>query len=439
MADTLDFGAPLPLAARTTLEQPLEVHERPSLNRDLLAVLTLFLIVVTYHIQNPLLQFESQFGKAFRNDSLQPVLAVGLVVCVAAILAPWAALRRGVRRGAAAAVLIVYAVWMLLAIVLNANLGAALNGIPQAAFQEQIRGDDAEALALRDRASSALALATVLEWAAIAAVLAIWQPWQRLTIYRRSGRKYAAALLVGIVVLVLWEAMIQVLDIEQFLLPSPSVIGAAFLDTYPRLVSAGWNTFVNAFWGFVVGCGAGIFVGMLSARFATFSRALLPLAIAINAVPIIALAPIMNNWFGALNPASKISIVAILVFFPAMISTVRGLNSVDALSLELMKSYAAGGWAIFRKVRLPSALPMIFSSLKVATTLSMIGAIVSEYFGGSTAGLGFRIRDDAGLFKYPQAWSAILMASLFGILFFVLVSAVERAVLHWHVSFREKY
>jgi NitT/TauT family transport system permease protein len=103
-----------------------------------------------------------------------------------------------------------------------------------------------------------------------------------------------------------------------------------------------------------------------------------------------------------------------------------------------MQSYAAAPMTIFRKLRLPNALPYIFSALKLATTLSMIGAIVSEYFGGSTAGLGFRIRDDAGLFKYPEAWAAILMASLGGILFYLLVSAVERAMLAWHVSFREK-
>jgi len=240
-----------------------------------------------------------------------------------------------------------------------------------------------------------------------------------------------------VLVLVAWELVIVIFQIQQFLLPRPSVIAATFSEVYPRLISAGWLTFQNAFWGFVIGCGAGILTGMVSARFVSFSKALLPVAIGINAIPIIALAPIFNNWFGALNPASKIAIVVVLVYFPSMISTVRGLTSVDPLSLELMRSYAAGNWAIFRKLRLPNALPYMFSALKVATTLSMIGSIVSEYFGGSTAGLGYRIRDDAGLFKYPEAWSAILVASLFGILFYLVVSAVERALLSWHVSFRE--
>lgn len=151
----------------------------------------------------------------------------------------------------------------------------------------------------------------------------------------------------------------------------------------------------------------------------------------------LALAPLMNNWFGALNPASKIGIVAVLVFFPAMISTVRGLTSADALSLELLHTYAAAPLVTFRKLRLPSALPFIFSALKVNTTLAMIGAIVSEYFGGSTAGLGYRIRDDAGLFKYPEAWAAIFVAALYGILFYTVIAVLERAMMSWHVSFRD--
>jgi NitT/TauT family transport system permease protein len=259
-----------------------------------------------------------------------------------------------------------------------------------------------------------------------------------VAVYRRGLRRQGAALVVGAVVLIGWELLIEALRIQEFLLPKPSVIGEALLTGYPRLISAGWVTFQNAFWGYVIGCGAGILTGMVSARFTSFSKALLPVAIGINAVPIIALAPIFNNWFGLLAPTSKIAIAAVMVYFPTMISTVRGLTSVDALSLELMKSYAAGQWDLFRKLRLPSALPFIFSALKVATTLAMIAAIVSEYFGGSTAGLGYRIRDDAGLFKYPEAWSAIFVAALYGIVFYMVVSVVERALMSWHVSFREK-
>ena len=432
-----------------------KVIDTRTLGRDLLALVTIFLIIATFHIQNPLLQHGTHFGTAFRNATLQPVLALALAVCAwflgrsALTLnpspsgrgtsmpssSPLAMRARGGGgvRAVAAVILAVYTIYILAAVLIPFNLSGALTGIEQAVFTARLN-DSSPVTALE----SALALTTPLEWLALLSVVALWQPWTRLGVYRRAVRRQSVPLLVAVLVLVLWEVLINVLRIQEFLLPRPSVIGATLLDTYPRLISAGWNTFQNAFWGFILGCGLGVVVGFASARFIGFSRALLPLAVGVNAVPIIALAPIMNNWFGALNPASKIAIVALMTFFPAMISTIRGLTSVDPLSLELMKSYAASQMEIFRKLRIPSALPFIFSALKVATTLSMIGAIVSEYFGGSTAGLGYRIRDDAGLFKYPEAWSAIFVASLYGILFYLVVSAVERAAMPWHVSFREK-
>ncbi|MBL8157350.1 MAG: ABC transporter permease, partial [Anaerolineae bacterium] len=279
---------------------------------------------------------------------------------------------------------------------------------------------------------------TILEYLVILAVLVLWSPWQRLGVYARAVRRNAAPLLVAVVVLFMWEVLINVLNIQQFLLPRPSVIGGRFLEIYDQLLTVGWNTFQNAVGGFILGCGLGILTGLVSARYVSFSKALLPLAIAANSVPIIAFAPIFNTWFGALNPGSKIAIVAVLTYFPAMISTVKGLNAVDFKSLELMRSYAATDFEIFRKLRLPTALPFIFSALKVATTLSMIGAIVSEYFGGSTNGLGYRIREDAQLFRYPESWSAIIVAALLGIIFYLVVSAVERVLMPWHISFREE-
>jgi NitT/TauT family transport system permease protein len=155
-------------------------------------------------------------------------------------------------------------------------------------------------------------------------------------------------------------------------------------------------------------------------------------------VPIIAFAPIANFWFGVTSPNSKIAIVAVLCYFPAMISTVRGLTSVDTTQLELMQSYAATEVDIFRRLRIPNALPFMFSAFKLATTLSMIGAIVAEFFGGSLSGLGYRIREDAVLFRFPESWSAIIIASLFGISFYVLISALERAAMPWYRSFRSE-
>ncbi|MEP7290472.1 MAG: ABC transporter permease [Chloroflexota bacterium] len=436
MSDALKLTQPQSGGVNTAYNaaDEVEAFDNRTLGRDLLAVAALFFVVAAYHIQNPLLQFGSQFGSAFRNASLQVAIFIGLAVCsVVLIRINRATLRHNPIQMGGTVILIADTLLIGLAILFGFNLSGAIVGVPQQLFTERLTADTPT-----DLLNSALAIMTVVEYLALISVVILWQPWTRWAVYRRALRKQGVALVVGVAFVVLWELLINLFHIEQFLLPRPSVIGATFAETYPRLISAGWNTFQNAFWGFIIGCGGGILTGIVSARFVSFSKALLPVAIAINAIPILAFAPIFNNWFGLLSPASKIAIVAVTVYFPAMISTVRGLTSVDPLSLELMKSYAASPLEVFRKLRLPSALPFIFSALKVATTLSMIGAIVSEYFGGSTAGLGFRIRDDAGLFKYPEAWAAIFIAALYGILFYMVVSAVERALLSWHISFREK-
>lgn len=437
MADTLDLtrgqSSDVEAASGLVYSAAAEVVATPrTLGRDLLGLTAIFLIIVTYHIQNPLLQFVIQFGKAFRNVTLQPVMALGLVICFVALVSPWQALRKDRVRLAAGVVLGLYTLHIILSVILRFNLLGALSGIPQELLREELT--DTAYLAA---AQNALNISTILEYLAIIAVVILWSPWQRLDVYRKALRRNLTPIVVAVVVLVLWEVVINLFNIQQFLLPKPSVIAGQFAQIYDRLVTVGWNTFQNAFWGFAVGCGLGILTGLASSRFVSFSKALLPLAIAANSVPIIAFAPIFNTWFGALNPASKIAIVAVLTYFPAMISTVRGLTSVEFRSLELMRSYAATDWEIFRKLRLPTALPFIFSALKVATTLGMIGAIVSEYFGGSTQGLGYRIREDAALFRYAESWSAIIVASLLGILFYLLITALERAMMPWHISFRE--
>jgi NitT/TauT family transport system permease protein len=157
-----------------------------------------------------------------------------------------------------------------------------------------------------------------------------------------------------------------------------------------------------------------------------------------GAAPIVALAPITNQWFGITNPLSKMTVVAVMVFFPVMINTVRGLSEVDAGKVELMRSIAAKDSATLTKVRLPNALPYLFSALKVAVVLSLIGAIVAEYFGGSRAALGVYISQQAGLTRMAEAWSGIVVATLLGaILQFGLIGA-ERLLIPWHPSRRSR-
>ena len=184
-------------------------------------------------------------------------------------------------------------------------------------------------------------------------------------------------------------------------MPKPSEIAQAFWDDKGTLWDYGVYTFKEAAGGFALGSSLGILTALFLARFRTAGLALIPFAVAANAVPIIAFAPITNNWFGLLNPFSKMAIAAVLCFFPVMVNTLRGLTSVNPRAIELMRSYAAGNISVFRHVRIPSSLPFMFTGLKVAAVLSMIGAIVGEYFGGPTNALGVSILNDTQLFNFP--------------------------------------
>ncbi len=251
---------------------------------------------------------------------------------------------------------------------------------------------------------------------------------------------YAPVLAVAVGVLAVWELAVTIFNIQQFILPKPSRIFTEFAhevslyldpDKSSILFASTQATLRSAFGGFVLGCGSGILVAMITARFTVLREATMPFAIAANSVPIVAFAPIMNNWFGLTNPASKMAIVAIIVFFPAMINTVRGLTLIDARELELMHSYAASPLKILFALRIPNALPYIFSALRVASALAVIGAVVGEFFGGPRATLGVFITQEAAGFDFTRAWAAIVMASLIGIGFYLVVVLIERALMPW--------
>jgi NitT/TauT family transport system permease protein len=252
----------------------------------------------------------------------------------------------------------------------------------------------------------------------------------------RGVRDWIPAVVVFVLGLAAWEFGVNALDVQNFLLPPLSDILETLWDDRSGLMDAAWFTFKEAVGGFLVGSGAAIVVALVLARWRPLASAIMPYAIAANAIPIIAFAPITNNWFGLLSPWSKIVIAAILCFFPVLVNTLKGLTSVRPASIELMRSYAAGEVEVFRRVRIPNALPYIFSALKVATVLAMIGAIVGDYFGGSQDSLGIVIRRDAGIFAFEHAWAAIVVASILGILFYAAVAVAERLAMRWHPSTR---
>jgi NitT/TauT family transport system permease protein len=257
-----------------------------------------------------------------------------------------------------------------------------------------------------------------------------------VTVVGRRAVNWLPALLVFAVGLAAWQWLFSPLA-GKFLLPRPTAIATSFWDHRHILWSGGWYTFKEALGGFFLGSGLAIFVALVLARWRRVGSALLPYAIAVNAIPIIAFAPITNAWFGVLNPHSKMAIAAVLCFFPVLVNTLRGLTSVRAESIELMHSYAANQVDVFRRVRIPSALPFIFTGLKVATVLAMIGAIVGDYFGGSTIALGVQIENSISLFDFPFGWAAIVLASAFGIAFYVAVSLAERLAVRGLPSTRE--
>jgi NitT/TauT family transport system permease protein len=262
------------------------------------------------------------------------------------------------------------------------------------------------------------------------------EPLPRGVLARRVGRRagdWLPALFVFAGGIAAWQWVFSPLA-GKFLLPKPSAISTALWDNRHVLWTAGWFTFKEAVGGFVIGSGAAIVTALVLARWRRLGGAIMPYAIAANAVPIIAFAPIMNAWFGVLNPHSKMAIAAVLCFFPVLVNTLRGLTSVRPESLELMRSYAASEIDIFRRVRIPSALPFIFTGLKVATVLAMIGAIVGDYFGGSIQALGVQIENSISLFDFPLGWAAIVVASAFGIAFYVAIGTAERLATAWHPS-----
>jgi NitT/TauT family transport system permease protein len=165
-------------------------------------------------------------------------------------------------------------------------------------------------------------------------------------------------------------------------------------------------------------------------------RGALPIAASLNSIPIIAVSPIAVLWLGFGQP-SKMAVVALMTFAPMVVNAFKGLSSVDRQSLELMDSLAANPWQVFVHLRLPSALPYVFTALKVGTTLAMIGALVAEFFNAQR-GLGVTLSNNIQVARMPAAWSAIVVAAIVGLILFGAVSLVERAAIPWHVSFRTR-
>ena len=246
----------------------------------------------------------------------------------------------------------------------------------------------------------------------------------------RSG-DFLPPLVVFVTVLVVWEVTFTILEVPAFLIPRPSAIWTSLLNEWPTLSKGILYTASEALGGLALGVGFGTLAGFAASRWATARQTLVPLGTAMSAVPIIALAPIMINWFGFESQLPRVAIVGLMTFFPTMVNSVRGLASVDAAALELMASYAATERDVLRRLRIPSALPYWFTALRISVTLAVIGAVVGEFFGGPRYAIGIYVTDSAGNFRFENAWAAIVLACALGIALYLAAVALERIVMPW--------
>ncbi|MFD4443047.1 ABC transporter permease [Nocardia sp. NPDC058519] len=239
-------------------------------------------------------------------------------------------------------------------------------------------------------------------------------------------RTWLPPLLVGVVVLALWQVLTVVGGVPAFLLPAPSAIATQFVENAGRILDASLATGTNALIGFVAGTVLGLVAAVLAVRFALIDGLLTPLAAAAAAVPIVALAPLLNSMYSTTTETPRRLVVTIVVFFPVFVSTARGLRQVPKVQADLMSSYAASGWQITRTVRLPAALPHLFTGLRIAAPGAVIAAIIAEYFGGLQNGLGSRITSAAANTAYPRAWAYVVGAMCVGLVFLAAVLLLEQ-------------
>ena len=251
----------------------------------------------------------------------------------------------------------------------------------------------------------------------------------------RTLDKLAPPALFGAIVLVVWEAIVRVLHIPLVILPAATVIFGRFIHSVPILAADFAQTIQGALAGYGIGCGAGLLVAIAIDRSGFLQRGLLPLGNLVSALPIVGVAPIMVMWFG-FDWQSKAAVVVVMTFFPMLVNAVAGLASAGAMERDLMKTYGASYFQTLLKLRLPAALPFIFNALKINTTLAMIGAIVAEFFGTPTVGMGFRISTEVGHMSIDMVWATIVVAALTGSLSFALVAFAERRATFWHPSYR---
>jgi NitT/TauT family transport system permease protein len=238
-------------------------------------------------------------------------------------------------------------------------------------------------------------------------------------------------LLFGVVIIVLGETRLlhALLRVTEVQLPKTSSIMRVIFENFPKIVHDSQVTLRVFLAGLVIGCFAGFMVALFATVFPRWGVGGLTVISAFNAIPIVALSPIMRLWFSGSAFAAKTAVVAVVSMVAMSVNAYRGLTDLKPFALDLMESYAAQKSAIFFKLRLPNCLPYIFIALRINIAAAMIGVIISEYFAASVEGLGFVIRNSLRTTQLTTGWAYILVASVIGILFFMLVSFLEKKLM----------
>lgn len=237
--------------------------------------------------------------------------------------------------------------------------------------------------------------------------------------------------IIAVLFLAAWQLLVVVQDIKPYLLPSPSLILGNFFSDFSLMFNAAIYTGTTAILGLMFGTAVGLVLAFIAQRFGVVNKLVTPLAAGLAAVPIIALTPILNNMFSITSRTPKVIITMIIVFFPVFVNVTRGLIQVQPVQLELMRSMNARPRTVLRQLRTPNAIPFFFTAMKIAAPLSVIAALVSEYFGGPQQGLGSRIASSAANTAYGRAWAYVVASIITGLIFYLIVLAVERWAAPW--------
>ena len=248
-------------------------------------------------------------------------------------------------------------------------------------------------------------------------------------------RRRRLVLLTLVLLLAVWEIAPRVLRIPDYLLPPPSQVLTAFLGQWQRTLAATWITSTVMIGGYLIAILVSIPLALLIVSSRVVEDTVEPIMLVFQVIPKIAIAPLFIVWFG-FGYTPKTMLVFLLAFFPITLSAVAGFRAVDPDIMDLARSTGASRWAMFRKIRLPQALPQIFTGLKVGVALASTGAVVAEFIA-SDRGLGYLLLEWRGELDTPMVFAGVFVISFVGIIVYYAVEAVERLTIPWHASQRD--